>query len=206
MKKMKLSSNQSGFTVVEGIAIIVIVAILGFTGWFVWSSQKATSKTLSDTNKSATAQSTKKIVTKEPIAALSKAPTKYDDPTVLTTIYENAPAALKAAIKHTALDKYGNCLQEKNGSLIKTNGNALQTGIFYKPDQVAQTGLGCEPGFSDFYLYVYSGGEWKQVAVTHDNFSCDIVAEYNVAPGFLAKISGDTGIAWCDDKGTLRSL
>ncbi|TAH33970.1 hypothetical protein EYC59_04095 [Candidatus Saccharibacteria bacterium] len=55
-------TNQSGFSTVEAILILVVVAILGFTGWFVWNSQKNTDKTTADTNKSQPAISPKKAV------------------------------------------------------------------------------------------------------------------------------------------------
>lgn len=40
--------------------VFVVVAILGFTGWFVWNSQKNTDKTLSDANKSTQAVTAQK--------------------------------------------------------------------------------------------------------------------------------------------------
>lgn len=54
---MAMHRNESGFSAVEVLLVLVIVAILGFTGWFVWNSQKNTNKTLSDTNKSQAATS-----------------------------------------------------------------------------------------------------------------------------------------------------
>lgn len=41
---MKIN-NQSGFTVVEGLLILVIVGVLGFTGWYVMNSKKNVDKT-----------------------------------------------------------------------------------------------------------------------------------------------------------------
>lgn len=49
---VQLHSNQSGFSAVEAILVLVAVVILGFTGWFVWNSQKSTDKTLSQTGTS----------------------------------------------------------------------------------------------------------------------------------------------------------
>jgi hypothetical protein len=40
--------NQSGSGVVEIVLIVVVVAILGFTGWFVYDSKKSVDKTTSD--------------------------------------------------------------------------------------------------------------------------------------------------------------
>ncbi|MEO6761043.1 MAG: prepilin-type N-terminal cleavage/methylation domain-containing protein [Candidatus Saccharimonadales bacterium] len=44
--------NQQGFSLAESLLVIIIIAILGFAGWFVYSSQKSTNKTLLNTNKS----------------------------------------------------------------------------------------------------------------------------------------------------------
>ena|SRR5436190_13360642 len=38
---MKLGS-RSGFTLVEGLLLIMAVGIIGFTGWYVWSSKSKT--------------------------------------------------------------------------------------------------------------------------------------------------------------------
>ncbi|HSX05306.1 MAG TPA: hypothetical protein VLF69_02470 [Candidatus Saccharimonadales bacterium] len=46
MKTMR----QQGFATAEGLLVVVVLLILGFTGWFVWHSQKDASKTLNTTN------------------------------------------------------------------------------------------------------------------------------------------------------------
>jgi len=45
-------NNQKGFAILEGALILVIVGIIGFTGWFVWHSKQNTDKTLNDTSNS----------------------------------------------------------------------------------------------------------------------------------------------------------
>ena len=53
--------NQKGFTTVEGLLILVIVAIIGGTGYYVYHSQKQTDKTLdsaANTSQSAVNQKT----------------------------------------------------------------------------------------------------------------------------------------------------
>lgn len=44
LKYMKKLNNQTGFSAVEALLILVIVGILGFTGWFVYHSQNVANK------------------------------------------------------------------------------------------------------------------------------------------------------------------
>ncbi len=46
-----MSGKQKGFSIVEGLLIFVVVGILGFTGWFVWNSQRQTNETLDNAAK-----------------------------------------------------------------------------------------------------------------------------------------------------------
>jgi hypothetical protein len=41
-----MKKTQSGFSLVEGLLIILILAIIGFGGYYVWHTQKQTDKTL----------------------------------------------------------------------------------------------------------------------------------------------------------------
>jgi cytoskeletal protein RodZ len=43
---MTKGKSDSGFGLVEGLLILVVVGILGFTGWFVWHSKQTADKTL----------------------------------------------------------------------------------------------------------------------------------------------------------------
>jgi len=45
-------SNQTGFAAIEAVLILVVVAILGFTGWFVWHAKQSTDKSLDAANNS----------------------------------------------------------------------------------------------------------------------------------------------------------
>ena len=46
---MPQKTNQTGFAAVEAVLIVVILAILGGTGWFVWHSKQATDASLTNT-------------------------------------------------------------------------------------------------------------------------------------------------------------
>jgi type II secretory pathway pseudopilin PulG len=62
-----MKKNQSGFSVVEGLLILVIVGILCGTGWYVWNSNKKTNDILNSADKSSnvTAKSSKQSETKK---------------------------------------------------------------------------------------------------------------------------------------------
>jgi len=55
-------SNQSGFAAVEAFLVVIILGIVGFTGWYVWHSKQATDKTLNNAAKSAPATAQAKKV------------------------------------------------------------------------------------------------------------------------------------------------
>jgi Tfp pilus assembly protein PilX len=64
MYSLDMKNNQNGFSVVEGLLILVIVGILSGTGLYVWNSNKKTNETLNNVDSSAktsTAQSSVKI-------------------------------------------------------------------------------------------------------------------------------------------------
>lgn len=78
-----MKENQKGFGVVEGLLILVIVGLIGFTGWYVWHIKQNTDKI---NNKAAAvaastaAQSTKKTATTttNPYAGWNTATIKYE--------------------------------------------------------------------------------------------------------------------------------
>jgi prepilin-type N-terminal cleavage/methylation domain-containing protein len=47
------NQKQAGFTIVEVLLVLILLAIVGFTGYYVWHSQKKTDETLTTTNNTA---------------------------------------------------------------------------------------------------------------------------------------------------------
>jgi predicted negative regulator of RcsB-dependent stress response len=41
-----MKKNEKGFSAVEGVLILVILALIGFVGWYVWHSKNNTDKSL----------------------------------------------------------------------------------------------------------------------------------------------------------------
>ncbi|HVX24524.1 MAG TPA: hypothetical protein VG992_04260 [Candidatus Saccharimonadales bacterium] len=50
-------NNQTGFSAIESLLVLVIVLLIGFIGYYVWHAQKVTDKTLNSTNRIADNQS-----------------------------------------------------------------------------------------------------------------------------------------------------
>lgn len=59
------TTNQEGFGVVEALLIILIVGIIGFASWIVYSSQIKTSNSLDNANKTNNAQAVKPGLSKD---------------------------------------------------------------------------------------------------------------------------------------------
>ena len=62
------NSNQKGFTVIEGLLIIVAVTLIAFVGYYVWHTQKQTDKTLNQA--SSTSQKTATTASKTPVSSV----------------------------------------------------------------------------------------------------------------------------------------
>lgn len=100
-----IKKESSGFSAVEALLILVAVAIIGFTGWFVWQSSKTTDKTLSDGNRSAAAPAVakKKVTTTKQLSSTTDAASTDNVPItaskavdMVNTVYAKYIAALKA--------------------------------------------------------------------------------------------------------------
>jgi predicted negative regulator of RcsB-dependent stress response len=47
-----MNKDQKGLALLESLLILVIVALIGFIGWYVWNSNKKTNVSLNNANKS----------------------------------------------------------------------------------------------------------------------------------------------------------
>lgn len=104
---MKL--NQKGFSAVEGFLVIVIVGMIGFTGWFMWNAQKKTNTALDNSTKSQS-EPQKTNVNKSPtIVKKNIATTKYltiNEWGIKFALSENIKDAYYDAIKSTPMDAF----------------------------------------------------------------------------------------------------
>lgn len=57
-----MKSGQKGFTVVEALLLLILLAIMGFTGYYVWHSQKQTNNSLNAASNTKLAAPAKKSI------------------------------------------------------------------------------------------------------------------------------------------------
>ena len=51
-------SSQKGFTLVEGLLIVIVLSVIGFSGYYVWNQQQDTTQTVQQTEQKVTSQET----------------------------------------------------------------------------------------------------------------------------------------------------
>jgi cytoskeletal protein RodZ len=100
------NNKQSGFSAIEAVLILVIVGMLGFTGWYVWHAKQTADKTLSADNSNVPSFSKKQASTAHTTTSQSNASSSnyliikewgvklsVNDPIVTSPVY-NAPVNL----------------------------------------------------------------------------------------------------------------
>jgi hypothetical protein len=142
----KLQNNQNGFSAVEALLLIVIVAIIGGTGWYVWHAKSNTNKALT-VNNSSTPSFKKK-------AAPAATPAQVTDPTAGWTSYASKDGGF--SLKHpntwvtesnaTACGNNSVTLGPSVATAGKCDGSAFEVGVGY-------TNHGCFP-FDDTFTSV----------------------------------------------------
>jgi len=68
-----MNKNQNGFSAIEGLLILVIIMIIGFTGWFVWHARNNASHSLNSAIKEQSTI-TKLTFSKKPLTGSTPAP------------------------------------------------------------------------------------------------------------------------------------
>jgi len=110
--------DQTGFATIEAVLIIVVVAILGYTGWFVWHAKQNTDKTLSNTANSQPAlQKAAKKGESEAVKSSQKyleikewkVKFPYEGEDTLSYKFRDSEQKYAAVISKTLVDKYHSC-------------------------------------------------------------------------------------------------
>ena len=165
----KLSKNESGFSALEVILIIVIVALVGFTGWYVYSSQQKANKNLAATT---SGNPTFKKVTKPTVTKTTKQPATsqkyltitewgvrapYTSNDTLTYVLKGDSAMI---VSKNLADSYG-CTTFGAGGISRLTPDSI---VDPGPDTVAQVAKANPNDYKYIAGYYYSFG--------HDQAAC----------------------------------
>jgi Tfp pilus assembly protein PilV len=116
-----MKKNQSGFSAIEALLILVIVGIIGGTGWYVMHANKNTNDTLNNSGLGTATKSTKKA---------SSVPAPQADPTASWTPYSSKTGkfSLKYPTTWATSTKVKGC--DTEDSLILLGGDAKSVGKY----------------------------------------------------------------------------
>lgn len=118
-----MKKNQNGFGVVEGLLALVIIGVIGFTGWYVLQSKSKTNKVLDD---AANSQPNPDKKAASPVAAPVQPEVKYLEvpeygvkfklsPSIADAYYEkNSDPIAGIALRVHSLDVEPDCKSGKN--------------------------------------------------------------------------------------------
>jgi type II secretory pathway pseudopilin PulG len=204
-----MKKTQSGFSIIETLLVVVILGMLGFTGWFVWHAKQNTNKTLSETNAAQTTAPKVAAITTfaeckasagsvmqetYPETCVTKSGKSFTGPSTSSAStssaqkipYSEAPAGLQSTI--LAFSKTNGCVND--GKIVDSNGNEVNPAVTYQADAYAETAIGCDSPAAT--LFVYTNDTWQEVESSQGGFSCDTLKKYDISADFLKTASGSS--------------
>lgn len=190
---------SAGFTVIEGSLIVVILAIIGGTGYYVWHSKQQADNVYNSASQSqknvalvpiiktfAECQkaSGSKIQETFPEVCVTNGGKSFtnDAQIALNTMVSKLPKALQQAILAQTKKDAPACV--KDNQTVDYNGKPVDNSATYEPSGFAITGIGCDGGAA--HLFIYQSGSWKDVGVTQSGWSCEVVDKYKVPSSVIS--------------------
>ena len=171
---MKLSKNSEGFELISILLIVVLVGIIAGTGWFVYNSKKAVTKTVSTPSYSTTDSKQAKSNTKK---------------SVITTTYSKAPKALQTVIAA----KDANCF--KDGKFATAGGDYVDADVLYIPETAAFVNL-CD----HYEIYSYTAGNWSYDLGGQMEPYCADLVKFKIPAALITAVNKGTTAQCTDEK------
>lgn len=144
--------RDGGFTVIESILLLVIAGIIGFTGWYVWSSKNKTENSYKNSAQVSSSTPRYSSITSVHLSNFSGLPTDLKQ-----TILKNAPCA-------------------SNGNLLREDGSIDNHNLGHYVDRSSAFIGQCQT----VAFYVYTEGHWKYISRTQYGFDCNVLNQYKV--------------------------
>jgi len=158
--------DQHGVGALGVVAVIIVLAVVGFTGWFVYKSQNETNSTIDKTTDSGSAPQTVK--------------TKG----VTTTVYSKVPVDLQKAIVAAISVDQASCV--KDGKPVDADGKALDPAVTYDASGFAEAGIGCDGPHAT--MFAKADGKWETVGSTQFAYKCADLEKYKVPLSFMKEL------------------
>lgn len=152
-----MNKTQKGFAALEGLLILIIVAIIGGIGWYAYNSKTKTDKILSQADQ--ISQSTPIEKQKEVRTVLEK---------ISEVSLDSVPSDLKAVI-----------LNEFGSSTCKAQ---MTTGVsahkIEMTSAIARYDFGCDGGQPKMFALV--SNKWEKISDNWITPNCNIITKYQV--------------------------
>lgn len=182
------TKKQLGFSLVEGLLILVIIGLVGFIGWFIYNAKNSAAKSLDTSSKVSNTQPAKAQTINsfyscwQAVGSVTQtipstcvyngksytSPSKFDKEQILNL--GKVPAAIAGPVITAAQAAFNKCL----GSGLP----AQQAQIVVVQDNYVDMALGCSPSFHQFF-----GAEhniWSDLGTGQAGISCETVDKYKV--------------------------
>lgn len=151
-----MKTKQNGFAVLESLLILVIIAIIGGTGYYVWRSKNQTNKTLdnasSASQSSTTGSQSQKKATPQPSAtklSLDGGNVSFNNPNAWSSTQSTGKCAISVDSKASCLDSL---------FVSPTDATKASAGDAFGVSVTVAT-YSNAVNLSDWYWNVYQGGE-----------------------------------------------
>ena len=149
MKKL----NNKGFTSIEALLILVIVAIIAVAGWLVWESKNKTNLSLHN-------------------ATQSQIPTKVTINIRKLTL-SKAPISLKKSVLDHLKLAHPACINKDNNPID-------ETGKLIDPDTALASASASVGVCQEAELYAKVNENWTFIQETQFAYSCSLLEKYNI--------------------------
>ncbi|HUB93141.1 MAG TPA: hypothetical protein VMB52_01415 [Verrucomicrobiae bacterium] len=187
------NESNSGFSIVEALLILVIIGILGFTGWYVYHAKQASDKNYSTANSSTVPIYKKKVATKTTATANPYAGWKTFCSSVTNACFKYDPTWTFAQCSPTQVNMknyFQDCGQIEDVSLISPNNTRIDWYLLNAND------LSVSQCANDPSKVSYS--DITQVPNASNLFYVNINDSENIAGGYIDRLAlrnGDNGQA-----------
>ena len=181
----KLKKNESGFSVVEVVLVLVVIALIGTVGWLVYRNT-TTAYTKSITKKIPTTSPTKTSNIKYLTITQWGIKAPYTSSDTLSYVINSNNPTLATIISKYMKDTYGctgtNNLPSGAGSISEYNANDTAQVMSTTPETYAQLALQEPADYKQIGTYVYG--------FNHDQAACSNQA-LSGSPGGMSSVNAD---------------